>query len=187
MRDLHFFNRETHYSSETLVGRFWGRNPSSQKTKKGRITWIGGAHQFIQGIHRCIEIPWNNHQNALPKNVNECIFSNFPIFLAFISTFLSHYSIRDLIKPYAKRLPNPCPKDEMKKLSTLGKNKIMEYMRAYDEAKEIRNNMKRKSSHKSKKNPKRRKGSSVINSSTTTTNSSSSSSPNYSSSSSSSS
>ena len=43
--------------------------------------------------------------------------------------------MRDLIKPYAKRLPYPCPKEELRKLSIKGKNKVLEYMEILDEKK----------------------------------------------------
>lgn len=38
--------------------------------------------------------------------------------------------MREIIKPYAKRLPYPCPDDKMKKLVDKGKKKIKEYIEA---------------------------------------------------------
>ena len=52
--------------------------------------------------------------------------------------------MRDLIKPYAKRLPCPCPSEEMKRLALMGKKKILEYLNAYEKSKKIRDNLKRK-------------------------------------------
>ena len=73
--------------------------------------------------------------------------------------FVFSSSICDLIKPYVRKLPSPCPPETMKKMVSKGKNKITEYMNALNEARRIRESLKRKRTPSSQ-NTKKKKGSS---------------------------
>lgn len=66
------------------------------------------------------------------------------LFVKAFSVILLLSSVRDLIKPYVKRLPYPCPDEEMKKLADMGTKKIKEYIAAYEESQKINASLKRK-------------------------------------------
>ena len=74
-----------------------------------------------------------------------------------ISPSTPFYSVRDLIKPYVKKLPLPCPKEAMKKLSVKGKNKVLEYWKA-NKTRKSRKRKRRDRDSSKKGTSKKRKG-----------------------------